>query len=516
VELYVNHTGLMWEAAPEFGALLVFAEHRYYGLSLPFSAALAEDSGRMAFLTSEQALADFAALIYALRAGLLPGAAGAPVVAFGGSYGGMLAAWLRIHYPSAVDGAVAGSAPIWALAGGEPAPDAGGFAAVVTRDMGAAPPASAPAECADNMRAAWRALAATAEWPGGLSALTSLFRLCPSSALSDAEHAQDLAFWLQSAFDYIAMGNFPYASDYLTNGDGQLPAWPMRAACSPLAAADLRAPGAEEALLTALRDGAAVFYNVSGDVACYDLSGSVNDATARDGRYWSYQACTEMVMPMSRDGVRDAFWPQPYDAAAEAAGCAAAWRVAPRPAWATVSYGGRHLRAVSNIVFSNGGLDPWRYGGVTHSLSRTLLAIDIPEGAHHLDLMFAHPADPESVRAARALHRREIARWLREAYRGAPPAGGDEAPPPRRGAALVVAGAAGACASAAVAAVALLCQRGGWRGGEEADADAADRFRSSASTDGSEGATQHAARHPWDPHAPLLPSAIGGDSDEEA
>jgi hypothetical protein len=35
VELYLNHTGLMWEHAQEFGAMLVFAEHRYFGKSVP-------------------------------------------------------------------------------------------------------------------------------------------------------------------------------------------------------------------------------------------------------------------------------------------------------------------------------------------------------------------------------------------------------------------------------------------------------------------------------------------------
>ena len=33
VTLYINHTGLMWENAPRFHALLVFAEHRYVFLN---------------------------------------------------------------------------------------------------------------------------------------------------------------------------------------------------------------------------------------------------------------------------------------------------------------------------------------------------------------------------------------------------------------------------------------------------------------------------------------------------
>lgn len=72
----------MWESAPSFGAVLVFAEHRYYGESKPFKKALRH---HMQYLTSEQAMADYAELVMELKADL--GAESSAVIGFGGSYG---------------------------------------------------------------------------------------------------------------------------------------------------------------------------------------------------------------------------------------------------------------------------------------------------------------------------------------------------------------------------------------------------------------------------------------------
>ena len=57
----------------------------------------------LGYLTSEQALADYVELIQHLQSSSAPRN---PVIVFGGSYGGMLAAWFRMKYPHIVQGLV--------------------------------------------------------------------------------------------------------------------------------------------------------------------------------------------------------------------------------------------------------------------------------------------------------------------------------------------------------------------------------------------------------------------------
>lgn len=95
-----------------------------------------------------------------------------------------------------------------------------------------------------------------------------------------------------------AMGDFPYPSGYMLNGHGQLPAYPMRTACQPLSSEGLSGP----ALLEGLRQAVGTFYNFSGHLPCYNYTDGPNPETDDDSNFWEYQACTEMVMPFSRNG----------------------------------------------------------------------------------------------------------------------------------------------------------------------------------------------------------------------
>eukprot|EP00192_Tetraselmis_astigmatica_P002928 CAMPEP_0117662848 /NCGR_PEP_ID=MMETSP0804-20121206/8269_1 /TAXON_ID=1074897 /ORGANISM="Tetraselmis astigmatica, Strain CCMP880" /LENGTH=600 /DNA_ID=CAMNT_0005469769 /DNA_START=243 /DNA_END=2046 /DNA_ORIENTATION=- len=405
VTLYLNNTGLMWESAPMFGAALVFAEHRYYGESLPFGD---DFPNHLEYLTVDQAMADYAELIADLK--MQFNCQDSAVIAFGGSYGGMLASWMRMKYPHIITGAIASSAPILSSNGLRPPYDIGSYAKVVTYDATVAA-GSAPG-CSSAVRSAWTALFDHGKTDDGRSLIRSSMGLCPETPLKDASDVLDLAYWLQSAMDFMAMGNYPYETSYITNGGGALPPFPMRVGCVQMMTEARR--GSDEGLLTGLAKFSSIFYNASSDLHCLNYSRGVNPDTDLVGELWGYQECCDMVTPMSRDGVVDMFWGQSWDQEAFERGCLDKYGVQPRPYWAVTDFGGRDMAAASNIVFANGEYDPWKDGGVRDSKNPSIATLTIPEAAHHLDLMFSHPLDTDAVKDARRTQRQYIAKWIAE------------------------------------------------------------------------------------------------------
>lgn len=117
----------------------------------------------------------------------------------------------------------------------------------------------------------------------------------------------------------------------------------------------------------------------------------------------------------------------------------------PWATWMDIRYGGLHVSSHSNIIFSNGLLDPWSAAGVyakggypaerpsddkNDPLWRpykgidglyvqnitgdddSMIALILEAGGHHTDLMYSDPADPPSIRGARELQRDYMRQWI--------------------------------------------------------------------------------------------------------
>ncbi|XP_030055952.1 lysosomal Pro-X carboxypeptidase [Microcaecilia unicolor] len=390
---FCNNTGFMWEVAEELKAMLVFAEHRYYGESLPFGNESYKDSKHLNYLTSEQALADFAVLIRYLKESI-SGAWDSPVIAIGGSYGGMLAAWFRMKYPDVVVGALAASAPIWQF---EDLVPCNTFYNIVTNDFRTSGPG-----CVESIQKSWEAINRLSSTDEGLLWLSTAFHLC--FLLKTKEDVGMLKSWLSETWVNLAMVDYPYAANFLQ----PLPAWPIQVVCKSLQ--DPRLPDKE--LVTGIFQAVNIYYNYSGDTQCLNISQTATGNLGDLG--WSYQACTEMVMPMCADGVNDMFEPQSWDFEIYSEDCFKQWGVRPRLSWITSIYGGKNISSHSNILFSNGYLDPWSSGGVNYNISDTLVAVTIPEGAHHLDLRYSNAHDPPSVQRARDLEVHYMKQWIKK------------------------------------------------------------------------------------------------------
>ncbi|XP_012468151.1 uncharacterized protein LOC105786320 [Gossypium raimondii] len=397
IEWFAQNTGFMFDIAPHFQALLVFIEHRFYGKSIPFGGdkdVAYSNASTLGYLTSTQALADYATLIIDLKKNLT--AVDAPVVVFGGSYGGMLASWFRLKYPHVAIGALASSAPILNF---ENITSPYSFNNIITQDF-----RSESENCYKVIKGSWKKIEDTGKQSGGLELLRKSFRICKNFIDVDV-----LESWLETAFAYTAMTDYPTPSNFLN----PMPAYPVKQMCKAI-----DDPKSGNDTFAKLYGAASVYYNYSGTATCFNLAYSP-DPHGLD--MWSWQACTEMIMPTSGSNKESIFPENQWNYSRRAAACKAFYGVHPRPNWITTEFGGHDIYRVlkrygSNMIFFNGLRDPWSGGGVLKNISKTIVAIVAEQGAHHVDLRFATKDDPKWLRDVRQMEINIISDWISQYY----------------------------------------------------------------------------------------------------
>lgn len=444
--------------AKNLSALLVFAEHRGFGLTYPAVADGGDLSGwipdevHVGTLTEAQVLEDDTALATSLRTNL--SAWDSPIIAVGGSLSGEMSTWWRIRYPFAVDMALAGSAPIFGFPGaasnGAPLCDQYAWMKVVTDAFAAV----GGAECVSHMRTGYLETAGLSP-----SAVNAAFNPCtPATLPCHAAQLADLVMnWAPTAAE---LGSYP-----ATNPARSQTVW----ACSTMSGAT-SGVDAYVRLLGPLAPGQCL--NISWATSCGAADApSMNRALAspsagadgyctthwddpssgcQDG--WGIESCTTEIHPIQvRWGVGSCvrsppfphltlpfstlvqsnnvtdFFPAsgPFDINDRINGCRGSYgsnlridgQAMPR------SFGqldqARMATSASRIIFSSGQFDPWSSMSVNRSLSPTLTYVYIKGGAHHSDLgnnWNPQPAadDTKELIAARELEIDILNRWVRD------------------------------------------------------------------------------------------------------
>lgn len=389
IDQFYSMTGFLTETLPTaLNSDVYFIEHRYYGESMPSPFT-------WEYLNTDQVLYDYADIIQQLRPSNYT-----PVVVVGGSYGGMLAAWMRMKYPHIVDGAIASSAPVlMGLDGGD------GYATNVTEVLRILSPV-----CPTLIQQAFTYLEYMQPHSGYYPMLTNLFRPCQS--FESSQDISNLMNWLVNGIQSAVQSNYPGPSDV----DWPMQSWPANVTCQYFSNYSTSPLQNVWALLNTTALAAASIYDPNNQKTCFDMS---SDSASVD-QTWTYQICTELWNPLGTNNITDCFPPAAWNAIAFTAFCKATYGVTPNPQWVKINYGmntnfAKALKYASNIAFMNGAMDPWRYGCIQNVYGNSKLYTHvIAGGAHHTDLRAPTQWDTPDIKAARDTEISLIQQWAAE------------------------------------------------------------------------------------------------------
>ena len=399
--------------ARRLGGRIIFMEMRFFGASRTFNASgpgcaaglaeLCPTSDRLGLLGVEQVLADYSRLLTEVLKGCGAKCATSPVITFGGSLAGTLAAAMRLTRPWLVDFAWSSSAPLFGFEGVEGVDQYSWRRQITTnwQDLGS------PA-CVGAVRRGFSALASARQ-----ADILTAFNVCNGTGGTDP----------RAAIQGIGWG--------ILEGDGLWVYPPSKSRIPGKCAAMLH--GADFEMESGVRGSRYLGRGGAGGVglgifralidpppppSCLNLT---QHTTRRPkGVSWDYLACTEILHPIGSNNRTDFFPPGPYVIAEIAAGCRREFHaphLTPRPRHLPTQLGlfdlKRFARAASHVLFTYGSRDPWATLGVGRSdLSPTLPVLVVPNGTHCADMGPDRPWDTRAMLAARQSAYRILSDWI--------------------------------------------------------------------------------------------------------
>jgi len=391
VESFVENTLFLQELASRFSCNLVYAEHRWYGESIPGMNTI--DPTNYTYLTSYQAMADFERIA---RNFSIPNT---KTIAIGGSYGGMLAAWMRLTYPGTFDGAFASSASV--LYPFEEEYSDTDLYEIVSDDF---------EECREGIHSAFLSLRelSTSEL---FANIQDILGLC-EAPINQVESNNTIAL-LQQSLTNVAQLDYPFETNFLF----PLPANPVNKACELFAELGGGIAG--------LRNAASLTLGEKDQCIEVSLEHFHSFAPGLIDGPWAVQRCTDLVMPATvGEGNKMYLSCSEFDQNCFYAGhesqaefCKAVYgvdEIFPNDETKKNHGGVEQFNDIGNIIFSYGSLDIWSGAGRVQNDERAaeLDLIWIEGGAHHADLRGANEADPPSFAQARARETEIIGGWL--------------------------------------------------------------------------------------------------------
>uniref|UniRef100_U5EW69 Putative thymus-specific serine protease n=1 Tax=Corethrella appendiculata TaxID=1370023 RepID=U5EW69_9DIPT len=365
--------------AKELGALCFQLEHRFYGKSHPTDDLSTKN---LLYLNSEQALADLAYFIESMNeAYKLPNTT--RWIAFGGSYPGSLAAWVREKYPHLIYGAISSSGPLLAKI------DFREYYQVVTDSL-----AAYSTDCVDDVRASIKQVEILLKHKIGQKSLTQKFKLC-----DPIEDSVDNNLDVSNLFEAIA-SNFAGVVQY--NKDNSPHATvTIDQVCDIMANQSLGAPIIRLAAVNSvlLKEQKEECLDFKYDKMIDEMRNvSWSSEVASGGRQWTYQTCAEFGFYQTSDNANLLFGDRfPVDffikQCSDIYGTIYNDQFLSKAAYRTNTiYGGLHP-STTNVLYVHGSIDPWHALGLTKTDNPEMPTIFIHGTAHCADMYEAKSND---------------------------------------------------------------------------------------------------------------------------